>query len=189
MQNHQNLFEALRNLSNITQEDFRLLQPKLSAENLDQGADLFREGEVFTKVAFIASGLVKKFYLTEDGKEFVKEFSTAGEIVAPYSALLQKKPALFSVRALEKTQLLTTDWEVLQNLFSKSIHWMQLGKRVAEMHFISREQREFEFMAYSAAQRYDAFRQKYAHLEHRIKKQDIAAYLGISPVSLSRISN
>lgn len=187
MDGHQYLFKALQELSSITHEDFLMLQAQLRTEIIGEGEELFKDGEVFNRVAFIVSGLVKKFYLTEDGKEFIKEFSTSGEVIAPYSSLLQQKPALFTVQALEKTQLFTTDWSVMKKLFHKNIRWMELGKRVAEMHFIKLEQREFEFLAYSAAQRYEAFQNRYPQLVQRLKKQDIAAYLGITPVSLSRL--
>ena len=131
--------------------------------------------------------MVKKFYLTFDGKEFIKEFSGEMEIIAPYSSLLQNKKTSFSVKCIEDTKVIFVDWSFIQSLFSKDIAWMEFGKKIAELHFVNREAREAEFLKNSAKERLTSFQKNYPQLIERLKKQDIASYLGITPVSLSRI--
>lgn len=182
------LLQALKNFVDISDEEYQLIVPHLRHQRLSFGEDLFKQGDVYSRVAFIVHGLVKKFYLTEKGQEFIKEFSQSGELIAPYSSLIKNKPAMFTLRALEDCELLTVDWQIVQKLFSENKRWMEIGLKLAELQFVNREQREFEFLALSATQRYGALQLRYSNLENRLKKQDIAAYLGITPVSLSRIT-
>ncbi|MNL75244.1 hypothetical protein D3C87_2010170 [compost metagenome] len=56
-----------------------------------------------------------------------------------------------------------------------------------ERLYIRKEERERELLFLSALQRYEAFLVKYPGLENRIPQYHIASYLGISPVSLSRM--
>ncbi len=183
------LFKQLEQLGNLTREDFLEVQKYLKAESYQPGAFIWRESESYLRVGFIFRGLVKKYYLTHEGKEFIKEFSAENEIIAPHSSLIQGNPALFSAQTLEPTDILSLEWKVIENLYQKNMRWMNLGKRFAEIQFIRREQRELEFLKYSAKERLIAFKKQFSHLQSRLKKQDIASYLGVTPVSLSRILN
>jgi CRP-like cAMP-binding protein len=53
--------------------------------------------------------------------------------------------------------------------------------------FIASTQRVAATLAKSAAERYDAFIEKYPQIEQRVPNHQIASYLGITPQSLSRI--
>ena len=54
---------------------------------------------------------------------------------------------------------------------------------------IKKEQREYEFLCLSAPERYSIFKEKQPDLIERITQNDLARYLGITPVALSRIIN
>jgi CRP-like cAMP-binding protein len=58
---------------------------------------------------------------------------------------------------------------------------------MAQDYFIKKDQREYEFLLLDATQRYQNFLCDYKNLKERIPQYHIAAYLGISPVSLSRL--
>jgi CRP-like cAMP-binding protein len=138
-------------------------------------------------VGFLIRGLVKKFYLTEDGKEFIKEFVWEGQTMTPYASLLRNVPATYTMEALEETEVLTIDYAIVDELIRTNPRWTLIGKALADYHFLNREDREMELLKYSAPERYAIFRRRFPHLLGRLKKQDIAAYLGITPVSLSRL--
>jgi CRP-like cAMP-binding protein len=91
------------------------------------------------------------------------------------------------MEALEDTELLMIDYSAIEALFASETKWMAIGKALADFHFLNREEREMELLKYSAPERYSLFRRKFPHLLERLRKQDIAAYLGITPVSLSRL--
>src|SRR4051794_10982593 len=101
------LFETLQRFVNLSSEDLAILKPWLRQDSFPTGSYVFREGDAYHRVGFIVQGLAKKFYLTSDGKEFIKEFSRERDIIAPLSSLLQRKPAHFSVEVLEPTVLLS----------------------------------------------------------------------------------
>ena len=189
MNDFESLYSHLKSLCSLSRVDFEAMIPNLKRETLEKNTYLFQEGESYQKIAFIVQGLVKKFYLTSDGKEFIKEFSCENEIIAPYSSLLQNHAASFSIKTLEDTVLLSIKWDKVKEMFTQNIQWMECGKNIAEIHFINREQRELEFLKYSALERYKAFQKRYPHLQSRLKRQDIASYLGVTPVSLSRMLN
>jgi CRP-like cAMP-binding protein len=181
------VYEYLRTLVEIELQEMLPLKGKFKRETFKAKEVIFSEGESYQKVTFILEGLVKKYYLTEEGKEFIKEFTAEGQITTPYASLLMNIPATYSMEALEDTTLLTIDYPLIKELMSTRPKWMELGKAFADLHFLARETREMELLKFPALERYQIFKKRFPHLLNRLKKQDIASYLGITPVSLSRL--
>jgi len=181
------LAEYLKGVVNFQDRDLTILAGSLDRQVYKKGSILIEESKTFNRVGFINKGLVKKFYTTFEGKEFIKDFASEFEILAPYSSLLLKKDPSFTVKCLEDTDISWIDWSEIKSLFSKNIRWMELGKKMAEIYFIRKEEREAELLKLSAKNRLEAFRKRKPDLIKRLKKQDIASYLGITPASLSRI--
>jgi CRP-like cAMP-binding protein len=63
----------------------------------------------------------------------------------------------------------------------------QLNCKIAESLFIKKERREATLLLDDAKTRYLNFLEEYPGLETRLKQYHIASYLGITPVSLSRV--
>jgi CRP-like cAMP-binding protein len=187
MNDLQRVFTYINSFASFSLEDLAVLQGNYTHQQFAEDDIIFNEGEYYSHVTFILKGMVKKFYTTDDGKEFIKEFAWENQITTPYASLIQKVPATYSMQAIEATELLVINYDVIEKLFQTSPKWMALGKAFADMHFINREKREMEFLKYDASKRYELFKSSFPQLLKRLKKQDIAAYLGITPVSLSRL--
>jgi CRP-like cAMP-binding protein len=184
------VFNYLKTLvEDFTFQDLQCLIGNIEQESFKSNDMIFQEGDNYTKVTFLLEGLVKKTYVTREGKEFIKEFTWEGQISTPYASLLQNLPASYSMQALEPTTIIKIEYTVIDQLMKTNNQWTKLGKAFADMHFLSRELREMELLKYDATERYMVFKKRFPHLLNRLKKQDIAAYLGITPVSLSRLDN
>lgn len=146
-------------------------------------------GERVSYAYFCITGLFRLFYTLEDGKEFIKSFSLSNEFVTSYGAMISGEPSYFSIQALEDSAVIEIPYAVLQELSDRSHEWERFVRKSVEQLYLKKEERERELLFLSAAERLEAFRKKYPDLELRIPQYQIASYLGISPVSLSRIIN
>ena len=63
----------------------------------------------------------------------------------------------------------------------------KVARRLAELYFVNKEQREIEIVLWNADERYIIFQRDYPQLEQIIPQYQIAFYLGITPTQLSRI--
>jgi CRP-like cAMP-binding protein len=127
------------------------------------------------------------YYRDARGTEWTKAFCLAGTVVAAYSALLRGEPSRLSIQALEPSTLLVADFDSYQTLTAEHPCWQIVNRKLAEGLFIKKEQRESELLLDDASTRYQNFLDEYPGLEARVKQYHIASYLGITPVSLSRI--
>lgn len=144
-------------------------------------------GEIPRTVGFMVDGLMRFFFIDEAGNDFTKSFCARNEFVGVYGALLQNIPSHLYIQSLEDSLVLVADFGEFSGLLDSHIGWQIVGRKLVEALFIRKERRESELLLDNAATRYQKFLQEYPNLENRIKQYHIASYLGISPVSLSRI--
>jgi CRP-like cAMP-binding protein len=71
-----------------------------------KGSFLFRQGALDGNLFFIKSGLIKAYYDTLDGKEFIKSFIAEGAFIASMQAIIAGMPNIFSVVTLEDCEVL-----------------------------------------------------------------------------------
>lgn len=181
------LKSVLLRQASIPDSEWEYLRRGLSYRDLSAGEYLLRAGDVPLEIGFVLSGLLEKFYETADGHSFIKDFSLKLRLVTAYSSLLLAKPAHLNIRAIEDSRLLMISFSHFQALYKRHSCWQELGRKIAEALFIEREQRESELLMLKAEERLDLFMNKFPDLIQRIPQYSIASYLGISPVSLSRL--
>jgi CRP-like cAMP-binding protein len=148
---------------------------------------LFSAGDRPDVLYFIQSGLVRFFYLTDDGKEFNKNFVAAGSVVTSLSTFLSGVPSPFFTQALEDTVTIALPMEFVRRQVEADIYWERLLSRSVAMLALKKEQREASFLLQDASARYEAFLEEFSDLASRLPQSHIASYLGITPVALSRI--
>jgi len=141
-------------------------------------------GEVADRLGFVVSGLICKSHVTERGSRMVRGFGGPGSIVGAYVSLLTGAPSYLQVEALHPTELFVLDWAQMESLYARDTCWHILGRKFAEAQLIVRAH---ELMTLSATERYARFCETHRDILPQLRSHDIASYLGITPVSLSRL--
>ncbi len=159
----------------------------VSSVEVSKGKYLFRQHQGSASLFFVEQGLVKAFYETQDGKEFIKSFIKEGQFIGSLQALVAHQPNSFSVIALENCIVKEISSSQLMESFGSAAHASVWLNEFLLSLAMKKEQREYEFLCLSAEERYLLFCQRDADLVPRLSQLDIARYLGITPVALSRI--
>lgn len=149
---------------------------------------LLEEGKVADKLFLIHKGCLRLFFYN-DGKDITFQFFFEGDFVASFDSLYTQQPSLFSLESIEPTELtfITKDdfYELIEeNLSIRKEYEKKLIERfrVYQQLFLSR-------IKNTPQQRYEELLKEYPKVIQRIPQHYIASYLGITPVSLSRIRN
>jgi len=152
-----------------------------------KGDILIRQGDVDNSVYLVVSGLLKAYYATLDGKELIKSFIQPGEFIGSLISCRTGEPSTFNLTCLEDCSLRRVSFDELQ---SAAINQPDIASFINNGLIelaIKKERREYEFLCLSAPERYALLQQRSPQLVERITQNDIARYLGITPVALSRI--
>ena len=154
---------------------------------LTAGEHVFRQGDENRSFYLVREGLLKAYYSSADGKESVKSFIQAGGFIGSLSAAFEGQGCSFSLVCLEPTDLLQMDFETL---YAASRQHVEIAARLVDFLLafaMKKERREMELLSLTAEDRYRLLLERTPELEQRVRQKDIARYLGITPVALSRI--
>lgn len=154
----------------------------------DKQEYIFRQGEKDSNIYLVKSGLIKASYITGEGKEFIKSFLIEGDIIGSLnSAHFLRENCSFSLVCLEKTQLVSIAFDTLLDKSKSDAELSQLLIQNLLMLAMKKEKREYELLCLSPEQRYQLLKEKRPEVLEKVTQNDIARYLGITPVALSRI--
>lgn len=177
---------SLRALAGMPEAEVAPAVPLLRTVSVPRGGWFIRAGER-APLGFVASGLVRCLDAGEDGREYTRCFFAEGDFLTPSSRWLEDPASPHAFQALEATQLLTLEAADARALLAQHPAWAAAWTRGMERAAWVEARRISELMLLDAEERYRRFRQQFGRLEPRLRQAHVASYLGISPVSLSRI--
>jgi CRP-like cAMP-binding protein len=152
-----------------------------------RGAFLTRAGERPDRVTFIVAGLVRIVYETAAGTERTYGFRAENHLVCAYSAVLRGERARMSIETLEPCSVLVTSRAAFDELTAGHRCWRELIARLTEDLYPRQEARQRELLLDDATTRYRGFVTEHPGLARRLTQAQIASYVGVTPVALSRI--
>lgn len=181
------LYKYLNAISPIHNSTWEAAESLFSEKFLKKGDYFINEGEVAKQIGFLKNGVIRAFYRNTEGLEYNKHFFVSNDFIGGYSSLVTAQPNRIIQQALTNCEILVADYAKVTKLFDLFPDFERVGRRLAEMYFVNKEQREIEIVLLDADERYLIFRQEYPQLEQLIPQYHIASYLGITPTQLSRI--
>lgn len=160
-----------------------------SLHHFPKGKSFLKAGEISDFVGFNLNGIFRLYYVDSEGNDFTKSFSIPGKFVISYTALVQKRPSLFYIDAVAKSDLLRFRYSEWKKMIENDIRWYPFIFKLIESVYVMKEMREKSFLIDDAKTRYIEFRKMYPQLEGMVRQYQIASFLGMTPETLSRIRN
>ncbi|HZY79825.1 MAG TPA: Crp/Fnr family transcriptional regulator [Cyclobacteriaceae bacterium] len=176
----------LAQLISPSNEEWDAFYSKLKTRQLKKDETYLAEGDVCRRIGIVTKGGLRMYYNIK-GEERCKDFQFEGQFTGSMASLVSGQPALFTIAALEDTDLLEITKEELFHLYEKYKTWERFGRLYAQMMFIYKEKREASLLFDSSTTRYENLLRDQPQHAHRIPLKYLASYLGIKPESLSRI--
>ena len=154
---------------------------------LEAGDSFCRLGQQTHEVAFIQAGIVRYLVTLPDGNESTKDFSFKGSFTLSFGSAAVRRAAQVAIAAVVRTELLVWPYQVLLDRYESNMEWQKVGRRVAELLYVRKEQRELSFLLLDAEARYRQMRAQFGAQADAIPQYFLASYLGVRPQSLSRL--
>ena len=188
-----------RFISSISQpgdDDWNLISDKPSYKSFESGSYIYMPGDICEKMIFLNSGVIRSFFIDDDGKEFTWSFhfslpqrKAKNTFIIDYASYLHNEPTKFHFEVLSRTSAVLIDKTTIEMLYAKSKYWEHIGRIIAEEVYYTTHNRTLSLLTQPASQRYLELMLQYPELTDLVPQQYIASYLGITPQSLSRIKN
>lgn len=166
----------------------------------NQFQDYFVENEIASKTVLLHAGetskhvhIVKKGCLRQwfnkDGKDITLQFFFEGQPVASIDSFISNQPSLFTIESIEPSTIVSISKEHFEQLNNS---YPELKERFHDFlfqRFRNYAQLFLSRIKDSPKERYDDLLKNHPEIIKRVPQHYIASYLGITPISLSRIRN
>lgn len=152
------------------------------ALSYQSGECLLPQGERQIFAYFVVDGIVRACHYTQEGSERCKEFYFEGELCFLYSSWLKQDIAPYQLETVTACRLVQIPLAVLNE---PTMQRVQLA--LLKQQLLYKEQKEAFLLLNTPEQRYLHLLQYFPLWVERLTHAQLANYIGITAISLSRI--
>ena len=171
----------------LTDEELEFVKSNISILKLKKKQIFIHENEIQKSIAFIYSGLIRSYFIDENGKEINNAFFSENEFVTDYLSFIKQQKTKYTFECLEDCILISIPFETVETAFDKYKNFANFGRKIAEWALENRTKKYESFLFETAEERYLRFIAENKPILNRISLSHLASYLGIERQSLSRI--
>jgi len=182
----QSFREFIELYSNLNLDEVNILLKLFTLRKYKSKSHIVDPTEYNNSTFFMLSGMVRFYYLTDDGKEWNRAFLLENMMSTSLSKDIgQVDP--YGIQALEDTEILFVDFSDFQSLFDSNPMIERLHRKLIEKILITKMNRERSFLQSNTKKRYIDFSEQFPDVFQRITQYHLASYLGVTEASLSRL--
>lgn len=183
---NENIINAIKQMTGFTDSELGIVLKHFETKTIKKKTNILEAGTTAKEVYFILNGCIRLFY-EKDGEDISAYFFTEKMFAGAYDSFISQKPSRHSIETLEDCQVLSISYKSLQELFIEFPKMNEFVRKVLEERFVSLHELFTSQILDSPEERYLNLQKERPDLVNRIPQHQIATFLGITPVSLSRI--
>ncbi|MFD1454081.1 Crp/Fnr family transcriptional regulator [Levilactobacillus lanxiensis] len=162
------------------------LQDLFVTKKVPAGTTLLAEGDVATEIFIITQGALRLWH-NSAGKDVTLQFFFENQLVSSFESFYLGQPSGFSIESFEDTQVLMLSRAGANRIQQKYPAIEPAVTRFVCERFIAYRNIFFDQLQYSPVERYQKLATDAPEILDRVPLHLVASYLGMTPVSLSRI--
>ncbi len=174
-------------LQGMTNAQWAELEPLLVVADYRKGDPLVRQGDEDMEQFFILEGMLKRVVSNPEGREMILRFAADTEMDTSYAAWKLRTPIPYTITAMTKVRTAELPMPLWADFLDrhediKARFEYEVMKLMSEVmaHTIT-------LHLLDAPGRLLRFQRKHPELAGRIPKKELAAYLNLTPETLSRL--
>ncbi len=149
---------------------------------------IVQEGEIVTKEYWIIKGCLKSYFMDVNGKEHILQFGMENWWITDYESFVMQTESKTFIDCIEDSELLYITFEDRDKLTAEMHKMERFWAKKSKMGRIAQQNRVLSLLKNSTKERYNLLLCQYPKLFQRVPKKMIAAYLGVSRETLSRLN-
>ncbi|HEY5745284.1 MAG TPA: Crp/Fnr family transcriptional regulator [Chryseolinea sp.] len=184
---HEFILQHISRHITLSEQDIQFFKSVLRHRKLRKRQYLLQAGDVSLYENFVLKGCLRAYTVDNDGTEHIVMFAVEGWWVSDLYSFLAGTPATQNIDALEDTEVFSIEKNDLEKLYQQVPEFNRMFRILLQNAFVAQQQRIIGSISQTAEEQYTSFSTKYSTLEQRIPQNQVAAYLGVTPETLSRI--
>jgi len=177
----------LRAHTHLNDGDLDRIRSLATTKALRRNEFLLREGEICRHKIFVIKGLLRTFGTAADGSEHILQFSPEHSWTLDVESYDRQIPARSNIAAVENSQVLLWPKADFESLLADIPQLKSLAQQLIARNIYNSRQRLLTALSATPEEKYHEFTQSFPDFLARLPLHMIAAYLGISLKTLTRI--
>ncbi|AUP78106.1 Crp/Fnr family transcriptional regulator [Flavivirga eckloniae] len=183
------LRKHIEEIISLTDEEFNFVLSHFEQIKKRKHQYIVQEGEIVDKEYWIIKGCLKSYFVDDTGKEHILQFGMENWWITDYESFVKQTKSKTSIDCIEDSELLYISFENRDKLTAQMHKMERFWAKKSKMGRISLQNRILSLLKNSTKERYDLLLEQYPKLFQRVPKKMIAAYLGVSRETLSRLNS
>jgi CRP-like cAMP-binding protein len=183
------LRQHIEEIISLTDEEFNFVLSHFEPVKKRKHQYIVQEGEIVNKEYWIIKGCVKSSFIDANGKEHILQFGLENWWITDYESFIKQTKSKTFIDCVEDSELLYITFEHREKLTAQMHKMERFWAKKSKIGRISLQNRILSLLQNSAKERYELLHEQYPQLLQRVPKKMIAAYLGVSRETLSRLNS
>lgn len=171
----------------LSDEQFDHVYTHFNLKSFKKGQAIISEGDRVDHEYFVISGCLKSFFINDDLKMYILQFAMPTWWTSDYNALYNQAKATINVDCITDATVLCLNNGDREKLCSELHPVEHFFRWRTNKGYVASQKRLLSFMNNNVKYRYEELLQLYPELYNMVPKKLIAAYLGVSRETLSRL--
>jgi len=177
-----------RQFTDFNDSELEIIMPYFVVKEFKKKTTLLNVGMVSNEVFYLINGCIR-LYCEKDGEELSTYFFTENMFAGSYDSYLSRKPSKVAIETLEESKVFVLTHEAQEELYLVFPKMNEFIRKAIEQRFVLLHDLFISYLLNSPEERYLMLLKERPYLLQRIPQHQIASFLGVTPVSLSRIRN
>jgi CRP-like cAMP-binding protein len=179
--------QIIQSISPMTEASSKAISDLVAYRTHEKGSIFIEKDKMDMCEYFLVEGICRSFLLNPDGEEVTISFFNAGSIISPHVSRTSERRSKINFEALTNIKLGVMDATDFEQLMVENLEVRHFGNVVLRNELMTKVDKEINLATQTAAFRLKKFRADFPQFENLIPHPAIASYIGVTPISLSRL--
>ncbi len=186
--NDRKKIKMFKQFTDFNDRELKVITPYFEFKKFKKKSVLLKAGKVSNEVFYLIKGCIR-LYCEKEGEELSTYFFTENMFAGSYDSFLSRKPSKVAIETLEDCEVLVLTHKSQEKLYKVFPKMNEFIRKAIEQRFILLHDLFISYLLNSPEERYLMLLKDRPELLQRIPQHQIASFLGVTRVSLSRIRN
>lgn len=184
---HETIGQIINSVTSISDKSIEKINNLVEYISFKKGDVIAAVGQKNNHEYFMIDGICKSFINTPEGESVTISFFMPHSIISPSTTRNQEGKSLINIQALTDVEIAAINAMAFEKLMVDDLEIREFGNSTLRIELMVKVQKEIALASLKGKDRLLQLRRNFPNIENQIPHADIASYLGLTTISLSRL--
>jgi CRP-like cAMP-binding protein len=183
------LADLIQIKTNLSEEQIRSILSCFKSIDVKKNSLLLEPNNVANRLFFIQRGCLRLYYVSDDKNVLTRFMAFENTFLTSIVSFISREPSTEYIQAVEDSELLVISFDKFTHLRNTIPEWDKMYIHILEYGLTVINSKLSSLLTQNGTERYLSLLKNNPELVQRLSNSNLAAYLNISPETLSRLKS